>query len=207
MRSVVVGTKNAGKLAEIVRLCQAPEFSLLANRIRWQNLTDYPAIAESDEPGRTFLENARHKALYYAAQTGAWTLADDSGLEVDLLQGLPGVQSAYFAGRPRDDKANNSYLCRQLKGVAPALCTARYRCVLILAKPGEVLAEASGTCEGRVILEGRGTGGFGYDPHFFIPELDRTMAELSPEEKNAISHRGKALQALLAKLSDVLDRA
>jgi XTP/dITP diphosphohydrolase len=138
--------------------------------------------------------------LHYAAATGLLTLADDSGLEVDRLGGEPGVHSAYYAGVPRDDLANNRKLIEKLRGVPVDDRTARFRCALALASPGGVVHECSGKIEGFIVDEARGTKGFGYDPHFLVPSLNRTLAELTREEKNAISHRGAALRQFLAWL-------
>ena len=177
-----------------------------------------------DEWGSTFATNAALKAVAYAQASGLPCLADDSGIEVDALDGRPGVHSARFAGGPRDDDANNARLLRELANVAASERTARYRCVIALARPtgeaareatrrryedvpadgasvvdGVVVVTASGACEGSIGFEARGSGGFGYDPFFVLPD-GRHMAELPPGEKHAISHRGAALRALLARL-------
>lgn len=196
MRELVVATRNAGKLREIR--------ALTAGRpLVWRGLDEFPDLPEVQESGATFAENARLKARHYAAATGLPALADDSGLEVDALGGAPGVHSARYAGLPRDDTANNHKLIAALAGVPPARRTARFRCALALAHKGVVLLEAEGVFEGLIIDEPRGTNGFGYDPHFLIPELGRTAAELPPAEKNARSHRGQALRALLARLDEL----
>jgi XTP/dITP diphosphohydrolase len=152
---------------------------------------------EPDEPGATFEENARIKAIAYAAMTGRIALADDSGLEVDALGGAPGVHSAYFAGRDgtraERDRRNNELLVARLRGVPPERRAARFVCTMCCATPdGRVLAETRGEFPGIVVDEPRGTNGFGYDPHLWLPEEGRTSAELSSEEKNARSHRGRA---------------
>lgn len=195
MPEILLATHNAGKLREMRQL---------AAGLRWRSLDEFPHVAPSPETGRTFADNARQKALYYAAATGLPTLADDSGLEVDALQGAPGVHSARFAGEPRDDRANNRKLVRLLREVAAAERTARYRCAVALALDGRVVAEADGTLEGVICDEPRGAGGFGYDPHFLIPELGLTAAELPAEQKNAISHRGQALRKILPKIETLL---
>jgi len=171
-----------------------------------------PALATvpvPEEDGLTFAANAALKAVYYSQFTpGELVLADDSGLEVDALNGAPGVRSARFAadadevqdGEAGTDERNNQLLLRRLAGVAAERRTARYRCVLAAARDGVVLHSAEGTVEGRILDKPRGTGGFGYDPLFFLPELARTMAELDLETKHGLSHRGRAIVALLAKM-------
>lgn len=191
--TILLATRSPGKLAEIRRMSVDPD-------IRWRGLDEFPQAPEAPEEGETFAENARAKALYYSSATGLPALADDSGLEVDALAGQPGVHSAYYAGRPRDDAANNRKLVAALAGVPPERRTARFRCHMALARGGSIALESSGTVEGLIIDVPRGAGGFGYDPHFLIPQLDRTAAELAPEEKNAISHRGRALRAMLELL-------
>ena len=168
-------------------------------------LKDIPAPPE-DEP--TFHGNARVKALFYAAfAPGHLVLADDSGLEVDALQGAPGVRSARYAddlgfdldsSAPTDER-NNAALLFQLKR-APAERTARYRCALCLVRTNDVIATADGFLEGAILDAPRGQAGFGYDPLFFVPEAGRTMAELSPELRLQLSHRGRALRILLQLL-------
>jgi XTP/dITP diphosphohydrolase len=142
--------------------------------------------------------------LHYAALTGCWTLADDSGLEVDALRGEPGVHSARYAGPGCDAAANNAKLVRKLSDMPPGQRMARFRCVIALASPEEVLAMASGALRGVIVDEARGAGGFGYDPHFFVPEYGTTTAEMSPEQKNRISHRGQALQAVRPAIERLL---
>lgn len=196
MRELVVATRNAGKLREIRELTAG-------RPLVWRGLDEFAGLADVEETGATFAENARLKALHYAAATSLPALADDSGLEVDALGGAPGVRSARYAGAPRDDTANNRKLIAALAGVPPARRTARFRCALALADKGVVLLEAEGAFEGLIVDEPRGTNGFGYDPHFLVPALGRTAAELPPAEKNARSHRGQALRALLARLDEL----
>ncbi len=190
MAHVLLATRNAGKLREIRQM--TADSSLV-----WHSLAEFPDVPEPDESGQTFAENARLKALHFAAATGLCTLADDSGLEVDALGGAPGVYSARFAGFPRDDAANNRKLVAALAGVPQERRTARFRCALAMARADEVLLEADGAVEGRIIDQPRGDNGFGYDPHFLVPHLGRTMAELPADQKNALSHRGQALRSLL----------
>ena len=194
MMELVVATRNRGKVAEI-------EQKLASLPIRVLSLADYGDIPEAPETGDTFAANAEEKARYYMAATGRACLADDSGLEVDALQGGPGVYSARYAGEDADDAANNRKLLAELTGVQPADRKGRFRCALALVTPEGELRRADGVVEGVILEEARGTGGFGYDPLFLLPELGKTMAELSAAEKNSISHRGRALDALAALLA------
>lgn len=173
-----------------------------------------PALATipaPEEPGATFADNATLKAVYYSRfAPGHLVLADDSGLEVDALNGAPGVRSARFAAdaglvdspdaNDNTDVWNNMVLLQRLAGIPAAQRTARYHCALVAARDGSPLHTAHGRVEGVILDAPRGTGGFGYDPLFFLPELDRTMAELDLETKLSLSHRGRAIAALLAML-------
>jgi len=197
MVDILLATHNTGKIREIRQLAGHPAW-------RWHGLDDFPDVPEAIEDADTFAENARRKALHYAAATGLLTLADDSGLEVDALEGAPGVRSARFAGMPRDDAANNRKLVAALAGVPLERRTARFHCAMALAGRGEVLAETRGSVEGRILDVPRGSNGFGYDPHFLLPALGRTMAELPSQEKNALSHRGQALRAMLPQIAALL---
>jgi XTP/dITP diphosphohydrolase len=194
---ILVATTSRGKIREIA--------AMLADLpIETIGLDDLPPLTEPVEDGATFAENATKKALHYAGLTGELTLADDSGLEVDALQGAPGVYSARYGGEPRDDNANNAKLVAELQSIPNVQRTARFRCVLVAARGDCVLAVTEGAVEGRIIDEPRGTNGFGYDPHFFVPELGKTTAELDPEYKNRISHRGKAVRAMKDRLIELL---
>jgi XTP/dITP diphosphohydrolase len=153
-------------------------------------------MPEAVEDADTFEGNAVKKATHYSTLTGILTLADDSGLEVDALNGAPGVHSARFAGPDAKDHANNMKLQEELIGVPDAKRTARFRCVLALAKGSEVVATTTGTIEGLITTAPAGSNGFGYDPYFYLPDRGCTAAELSPEQKNKISHRGQALRAM-----------
>ncbi len=193
VREILLATSNPGKareMAEILADSRAP--------VRWRSLSDLAGRRwpEPQETADTFIGNATIKALHYARLSGLWTIADDSGLEVDALGGEPGVCSARYAGEPKDDRANNALLVRRLAGVPAERRTARFRCCVVLADADGVLASAEGTVEGRIIDEPRGSGGFGYDPHFWIPAAGMTAAEMSPAQKHAISHRGQALRRL-----------
>ena len=166
-----------------------------------------PAIPEPVEDGRTFLANALIKARYYAEKMGRLVLADDSGLEVDALGGEPGVRSARYSGveggRREVDPANNARLLDEMRAVPDEKRTARFVCVLVLADPQRTWAVARGEVEGRIVHAERGRNGFGYDPLFLLPERGVTTAELSPEEKNAISHRGNAARQLARLLKEL----
>jgi XTP/dITP diphosphohydrolase len=196
-RKILIATGNPGKVREIAAvMADLP--------VEWISLFDLPPIAEPVEDGKTFAENARLKASYYAKQAGMWALADDSGLEVDALDGEPGVYSSRYAGDQCDDAANNAKLIAKLDGVPAEQRTARFRCVVALASPDAVLAEADGKIEGVIVDEPRGHNGFGYDPHFLVPSLGKTTAELPAEHKNSISHRGNALRAIRAAIEKCL---
>lgn len=193
LNELVLATRNPGKVREMA--------ALLADLgVTMRSLFDVPGAPEVEEDGRTFAENAVKKAETIARFTGLPALADDSGLEVDALGGAPGVFSARYAGEGASDAANNEKLLAALAGVPAERRTARYRCVLALAAPGMPTVTVEGVCEGRIAEQPRGTGGFGYDPLFYLPGRGKTMAELRPEEKNAISHRGQALRRLKALL-------
>jgi XTP/dITP diphosphohydrolase len=183
-----------------------------AHGIRIEPLAGLDAITPPEEDGTTFEDNAKLKAVYYSQFVpGELVLADDSGLEVDAINGAPGVRSARYAAdaglvdspdAPMDntDVWNNMLLLQRMAAVADADRTARYRCVLAAARDGQVVTTAHGTVEGVIIQAPRGTGGFGYDPLFYLPELDSTMAEITLEKKLTLSHRGRAIEALLDKL-------
>jgi XTP/dITP diphosphohydrolase len=204
---LLFATRNAGKLVELR--------ALLADLgVRLYSITELEAarpglrIPDVIEDRDTFLGNAAKKALEVSAASGLPALADDSGLEVDALAGAPGVHSARYAGPDADDAANNAKLLAVLAGVAAAARTARFRSVLALADTrgplgGEVLT-AEGTCEGVVLESARGTGGFGYDPLFYVPELAATFAELGVGTKNDLSHRARAMRAMKPKLAAYL---
>ena len=189
---LALATKNPGKIREVLDICADWP-------VRWL-LATAPAAEgwpEVDESGQTYLDNALLKARAVASIAGAPAVADDSGIEVDALGGGPGPRSARFSGPTATDHDNLRLLIDRIREVAPEDRTARYRCVAACAWPDGREVWAEGECEGRLVLEPRGSGGFGYDP-IFVPEGEerRTMAQLSGEEKNAISHRGRALRTL-----------
>ena len=200
-REIVIASRNKGKIAEILQIFHDLD-------VRWTSATDYPDAPVVVEDGTTFPENARKKALAVAKHTKQWSLADDSGLEVDALDGAPGIHSAYFAGTHGADEANNDKLLEKLAKVDDAKRTARYRASIVVATPeGKIVAEGDGSCEGIIGRERRGTAGFGYDPLFIVPEFGQTMAELGLEIKNRISHRAQALSKLREALVAALNGA
>jgi XTP/dITP diphosphohydrolase len=187
---IAIGSRNAHKLREILRICTDWP-------VTWLTVDDHEGPwPDVEETGSTYLENARLKGVAGAAALGAPTLADDSGIEVDALGGRPGPRSARFAGEAATDERNLHELIRALKGVPAAGRTARYRCVALLAYPDGREIHAEGVCEGALIAKPRGSRGFGYDPIFVPAGWEYTMAELSDEQKDRISHRGRALRAL-----------
>jgi XTP/dITP diphosphohydrolase len=191
---LVLASGNEGKLREFRRLLAPLEISVVAQAEL--------GIAETDEPHATFVENALAKARHASRLAGLPALADDSGVCVAALSGAPGVQSARYAGEPRSDRRNNEKLIADLAGVGDR--RAHYYCVLALLRHGDdpepILAE--GRWDGTIIDAPRGTGGFGYDPHFLDPETGLTGAELPPLQKNERSHRGRAMRALIARLGE-----
>ncbi len=199
-RSILIATTNQGKLREARQILAGLPVELTA-------LDAYPDAPEAVEDADTFEGNAEKKAVHYAALCGGWTLADDSGLVVDALGGEPGVYSARYAGLDADDAANNAKLIAALASVEAEKRTARFCCAVALASPDGVLASVFGTVEGLIVDEPRGDNGFGYDPHFFVPEKGMTTAQMQPELKNRISHRGQAFRAIRSKIELLLDRA
>ncbi|MGH2687644.1 MAG: RdgB/HAM1 family non-canonical purine NTP pyrophosphatase [Actinomycetota bacterium] len=194
---LAVASANQGKIDEIVQI-------LTGLPVVLRTRADHPDWPDVEETGTTYLENALLKADAVRAHTGCAALADDSGIEVDVLDGRPGPRSARLAGPAATDEANNVRLISLLYGVPPERRTARYRCVVVVSLPEGPPLVAEATCEGTIALEPRGTGGFGYDPWFVPAGEHRTMAELPPEEKHAISHRGKALRAMADRLRALL---
>ncbi|HWE92943.1 MAG TPA: RdgB/HAM1 family non-canonical purine NTP pyrophosphatase [Tepidisphaeraceae bacterium] len=190
---MLIATGNAGKVKEFRAM-------LGSDRFVWHDLSEFPAHVPVPETGETFHDNACLKAAGYAKQAATWALADDSGLEVDALGGKPGVHSARWAqlsGTGSGDADNNATLLKQLEGVPDDRRTARFVCVLALSDPaGNIVLTARDTVEGRILHAPRGNNGFGYDPLFLIDSLGNTTAELPPEKKHEISHRGKALRRL-----------
>ena len=200
--SIFVASSNPGKITELqlgARLWSEGAGKVL----NWELvfLPEFDHIPQSPEDQGSFAANAAQKALHYSRHTSAMVLADDSGLEVDWLGGAPGIFSARFAGPLATDQDNNRKLLLQMCAVPPEKRTARFVCELALAQYGKLLAQFRGVAEGVILESERGRGGFGYDPLFFDPQIGRTFAELTPAEKLARSHRGRALRALLEWLA------
>lgn len=199
MRKLLVASNNPGKLKEYADLLDRLPVTLTSPVQEGLSLA-------VDESGATFAENAILKARAYAEASGLLTLADDSGLEVDALDGAPGVRSARYAGEGASDEDRYRLLLRNLAGVPQGKRTARFRCVVAVATPQGKVHTAEGRCEGIIGFEPRGTHGFGYDPVFYLPDRGQTMAELPPTVKNRISHRGRAVQAALPVLRWLLTK-
>lgn len=185
LEEMVLASGNKGKIAEFQRLMED-----LAVQVH--SMKEYPQIGEIVEDGSTFVENALIKARTVCKATGLAALADDSGLMVDALDGAPGIYSARYAGEDHNDAANNAKLLRDMEQVAEEDRTARFFCAIALVLPDGREYTVEGTCPGVILRELQGDGGFGYDPLFYITDLDKTFAQLSMEEKNRISHRGNA---------------
>lgn len=192
-KTVMVASANPGKVREIKAILQALDLTIISAR-------EAGIALDVPETGQSYADNAWIKAQAYQQASGLLVLADDSGLEVDALNGAPGIYSARYANIPNaTDADRRHYLLEQLEG-KPRPWPAHFHCTAILAGPSGKLAQAEGRCDGLIIPEERGTGGFGYDPIFFIPEEKATMAELPEERKNQISHRARALTALIPAL-------
>jgi XTP/dITP diphosphohydrolase len=189
MRVLLLATTNRHKLEEYRAIFSGLPFRLLS-------LHDLQLDLDVEETGTTFTQNAEIKALAYAHASGMLSLADDSGLEIDALGGAPGVYSARFLGEEASYQERFRFILEQLKGLPQEQRTARFRCAITLAEPSKYYQTVEGNLEGRIADAPRGDHGFGYDPIFLVPELGKTTAELAPEQKNRISHRGRA--ALLA---------
>ena len=187
MRKLVVATRNAGKIRELELLLRGVVEQVLP-------IGSFPDVPEVDEDGATFIDNAIKKARVAAQATGLPALADDSGLVVDALGGRPGVFSARFAGADADDSANNLKLLTDMAGILPSGRTAAFHCVLAFCLPNGTCETFEGRLPGIILEEPQGKEGFGYDPLFMVPEYGQTLAQLSIEIKNKISHRGRALR-------------
>ncbi len=194
---LLVATHNQGKLLEYRKLLQDLPLALTY-------LDEIGVLEEAVETGNTFAANAVLKAQYYAGLTGLWTWADDSGLEVDALQGAPGVHSARYAGPGATDQDKNEKLLQELHP-HPRPWTARFQCVIAIARPAAETETCTGTLEGLITRAPRGSNGFGYDPIFFAPDEGRTLAELPTSVKNRISHRGRASRQAKSLLTNLLN--
>ena len=187
---LVIATHNRKKAGEMLTILSErfPNLELLT-------LADFEGAPEPEETGTTYAENASIKAESSAAFTGEWSLADDAGLEIDALDGAPGLYSKRFGGEDLPFPEKIAMILSKMQGVPEEGRGARFRCCVALAAPGKETRVLESTCEGRIAETPNGNGGFGYDPIFFLPELGRTMADLTAAEKHAISHRGKVLRA------------
>jgi XTP/dITP diphosphohydrolase len=194
VKELLVASGNKGKLREFGELLQGVVETILSP-------ADFPGLPEVEEDGATFEANAIKKARSAAIFTGRPTLSDDSGLSVDVLSGRPGIYSARFAGEGASDADNNALLLRELAGVPASSRGAAFHCVIALCLPDGSCQTFEGSLPGAILEAPRGTGGFGYDPLFLVPEYGQTFSELPPEIKNAISHRGRAMQLLKAALT------
>ena len=198
MRRILIATSNAGKLRDFAGAAKL-------HGIEVSGLPDFASLPAVIEDGTTFEANARKKAEFYSRSVPAYVvLADDSGIEIDALNGAPGVHSARYAAEElhkaesnSDDEENNARVLRELRGVPPQRRTGRFICVVAAARNGSTLATFRGEVEGIILDEPRGTGGFGYDPLFYFPPIEKAFAELSPEEKAQYSHRGAAFRKFL----------
>lgn len=190
MRKLVVATKNEGKAREVAQILSGLPFVVVS-------LADYPDAPDVEETGATFVENAVIKAKAYTEYTGEMALADDSGLEVDALDGAPGIFSSRFAPTTPE---RNAKLLDMMKNIPDGKRTARFRCAIAIATQAGEVTVSEGSVEGVIARMEKGTNGFGYDPVFYLPEFGKHMAELSDEEKNAISHRGVALRKAKTEL-------
>jgi XTP/dITP diphosphohydrolase len=202
---ILVATTNKGKLAELSAMLDAD--------VQWLSLADFPNTPEVIEDGETFAENAAKKAFGYAQTTGCITIADDSGLEIDALNGEPGINSARFSGEktPDEDGAmidhrNIDKVLQLMQGMPTSKRTARFVCNLCIASGEGILAEAAGTLEGSITELKMGHNGFGYDPIFHVTEAGKTAAQMSPHDKNTLSHRAKATFNLKPLLTNILNK-
>jgi XTP/dITP diphosphohydrolase len=197
MPRLVVATTNRGKVAEYGSLLAGLDFELIT--------LDQAGISqEAREDYNTFAENARSKAEFYSGLSGLLTLADDSGLEVDALGGEPGVRSSRYAGDNASDSDRVNFLLTKLQGIPMEKRQARFKCVIAIAAPGGLVEMVSGECEGMIALEPHGENGFGYDPIFFLPQYSKTIAEITTELKNEISHRGRAAKKVRKVLAGLV---
>ena len=194
MKKIVLASKNSDKVKEMRLVLGCLPFEILS-------LADFDDLPDAVEDGLTFEENALIKAKFFRKCTGLACLADDSGLEVDALGGLPGVHSARFAGYHADDLTNNQKLLDELKKIEVEESAAAYRCALAFVDTDDTELLTAGKISGKIKTVARGNGGFGYDPYFYIDD-ERTMAQLSVDEKNKISHRGAALREMVLKLKE-----
>ena len=196
MTKLLIASRNPGKIHELRALLAGLDLEVL-------DLHMLGLYLDVEEHGVTYVENAAHKATVFAEVSKCWSLADDSGLEVDALDGAPGIRSARLAGPGKSDQERRTHLLELLVGHAEPW-TARFQCAVVLANPTGGVDTAHGTCEGQIISDERGELGFGYDPIFHLAEFDKTMAELTMDEKNRLSHRAIATKQLIAVIKEKL---
>ena len=201
---LLIASQNPKKLKELQEILNDHLNKTILRSLKLQSLSDFPNINEIKEDGKTFEENAVKKALGYAAQTGLLTLADDSGLSVDVLNGEPGVYSARFAGDEKDDRENCEKVLRLLEKAPDAKRAAKFECVIAIAEPNRLIGTTKGEVKGVILRKLRGSGGFGYDPLFFYPPFNKTFAEVSGKEKHQVSHRSAALKSAIKILAKYL---
>ncbi len=197
VKKIIVATKNQGKVKEMIHA-----FSNLP--VELHALSEFGTLPDAVEDGKTFAENALKKAKFYAEKTECACLADDSGLEIDVLNGAPSIYSARYAGYHADDAANNAKMVEELAKKGVDSSAAQYVCALTFVDVDGTVLTSEGICRGVIRNFAEGSNGFGYDPYFFIPELNATMADISLEDKNLISHRGKALRDMEQRLGRYL---
>jgi XTP/dITP diphosphohydrolase len=186
---VIVATRNKGKIREIREALKGLGLRICA-------LGDFPNVPEIEEDGKSFAENALKKARFYSKHFGKLTIADDSGLEVNSLKGLPGIYSARYVREGASSQENNQKLLREMRDVTISKRGAKFKCIIAVVSPDGRETIAEGECKGRIGFKEKGKKGFGYDPLFILPKYGKTMAEFSLEAKNRISHRGKALKKI-----------
>jgi XTP/dITP diphosphohydrolase len=196
---VIVATRNKGKIREIRE-------ALKGLGLRIYALSDFPDVPEIKEDGKSFTENALKKARFYSKVFGKLTLADDSGLEVDSLRGMPGIYSARYSGERASSRENNQKLLKEMGGIPLSKRGAQFKCIMAMVSPSGKETMTEGVCKGRIGMREKGRRGFGYDPLFILSRYGKTMAELSLKEKNRISHRGKALRKLRKTIHTFMDQ-
>jgi XTP/dITP diphosphohydrolase len=197
-KGLLLATTNTGKIRELKARLKSLPLDIIS-------LGELHLTRVFAERGKTFSDNARGKSLYYSQHRKTLTLAEDSGLEIDQIEGAPGVYSSRFAGPDATDEANLQKVLRLLEGIPPEKRKARFVSCMVLSRRGQIITEIQEHVDGIITLQKKGRGGFGYDPIFFYPPLGKTFAELSPDEKNAVSHRGRALDKLYAFLQAYLN--
>ncbi|WP_428909313.1 XTP/dITP diphosphatase [Niallia sp. Krafla_26] len=200
MENIIIATKNAGKAKDFEQIFQP-------YGVKVKTLLDFPKIEDVEETGETFEENAILKAEAISKKFNEMVIADDSGVMIDALDGRPGVYSARYAGEEKNDEANNEKVLKELANVPEKDRGAQFYCAIAVAQPGKPTITVNGICEGSILFEGKGTNGFGYDPIFFVTSMGKSMAELTPEEKNTISHRASAMKKLEDQLTEFFHRS